>query len=97
MIVDLHTHFVPEQFPPAPASGCEGWPSMQQVEPGRANVMISGRNFRTVTDQCWNASRRLADVQQERADDAQVVSPMPELLSYWCEAEHGRALARHVN
>lgn len=96
MIVDLHTHFVPRDFPPAPA-GCDRWPSMDHFEPGRARVMLGTTPFRTVTDQCWNVERRVADIQAEDADNAQVVSPMPELLSYWFAPADTLTLARHVN
>ena len=55
MIIDVHTHIVPEHFPSVgtrPAGHC--WPSMDHVEPGTANVMIAGRNFRTVLERCWD-------------------------------------------
>ncbi len=58
--------------------------------------MIAGKNFRTVTDQNWSATRRLEDMAAEGVD-AQVLSPMPELLSYWLTAEDALDLGRHVN
>jgi aminocarboxymuconate-semialdehyde decarboxylase len=93
MIIDLHTHIVPERFP---KSSVDRWPSMDHFEPGRAKVMISGENFRTVTDQCWSHTRRIADMGQEGAD-AQVISPMPELLSYWFSPKDGLDMARYTN
>jgi aminocarboxymuconate-semialdehyde decarboxylase len=93
MIIDLHTHIVPEHFPP---STVDRWPSMDHFEPGRAKVMISGNNFRTVTEQCWSHSRRIADLEKEGAG-AQVISPMPELLSYWFKPQDGLAMARYTN
>jgi len=77
VIVDLHTHIVPEQFPD---SVVERWPHMEHIEPGRANVMIAGKNFRTVRDVCWHPAKRAAEMENEGAD-AQAISPMPELLS----------------
>ena len=96
MIIDLHTHIVPDRFPPAAAGASERWPSMDHFEPGHAKVMIGGRNFRTVADVCWDAQRRAADFTAEGAD-AQVISPMPELLSYWFHAAAGLEMARYVN
>jgi len=93
MIIDLHTHIVPEQFP---TKAVNRWPSMDHFEPGRAKVMIAGQNFRTVTEQCWSHTRRVADLAKEGAD-AQVISPMPELLSYWFAPEDGLEMARYVN
>ncbi len=69
---------------------------MEHFEPGRARVMIAGANFRTVTDQCWSRARRLRDIDDEGVD-RQVLSPMPELLSYWFSPEDGLEMARHVN
>ncbi len=96
MIVDLHTHLVPEHFPQAAGRGSGRWPSMDHFEPGRAKVTIAGANFRTVTDQCWSRARRSADLPLEGVD-AQVVSPMPELLSYWFSPADGLDMSRYVN
>lgn len=97
MIIDLHAHIVPERFPPAGNRASSGrWPSLDHFEPGKARVMIAGKNFRTVTDQNWSAARRLEDMAAEGVD-AQALSPMPELLSYWLTAEDSLDLGRHVN
>lgn len=93
MIVDLHAHIVPEQFP---KSGVDRWPSMDHVEATRANVMIAGRNFRTVRDVCWNHTIRSEEMTRE-GTDAQVISPMPELLSYWFKPQDGLDMARYTN
>ena len=69
---------------------------MDHFEAGRARVTIADRNFRTVTDQCWSHTRRVADLAKEGAD-AQVISPMPELLSYWFAPKDGLDMARYVN
>ena len=60
------------------------------------SVMIDGKNFRTVTDECWDIERRQeAMARMEIA--RQVLSPMPELLSYWLPLEDALPLTRHVN
>src|SRR5579859_3677567 len=96
MIVDLHTHIVPENFPDAAGRGGGRWPSMAHNQPGRADVMISGKNFRTVRDVCWHPSIRASESKKEGAD-AQVISPMPEILSYWFTSQDGLDMARYVN
>ncbi|HEX6512033.1 MAG TPA: amidohydrolase family protein, partial [Chloroflexota bacterium] len=93
MILDLHTHIVPERFPP---SSVDRWPSMDHAEPGRANVMISGKNFRTVRDVCWHPAKRAEEIVHEGAD-AQAISPMPELLAYWFKPQDGLDMSRYVN
>jgi aminocarboxymuconate-semialdehyde decarboxylase len=97
VIIDMHTHIVPENFPEAgQRASADRWPWMDHTEPGRANVMIAGRNFRTVTDQCWSHTRRTSDLGVEGAD-MQVISPMPELLSYWFTPDDGLDMARFLN
>ena len=97
MIIDVHTHIVPEEFPPVGnrAAGNQ-WPYMDHTELGKANVMIAGRNFRTVLSKCWDVSRRISDMPTEGVD-RHVLSPMPELLAYNLPAEDGRDLSRHLN
>ena len=97
MLIDMHAHVVPEHFPPAAGrDSAARWPRMDHTEPGRANVMIEGRNFRTIHSGNWNAERRLADMDAHGAD-AEAISPMPELLSYWFTPRDGVDMCRHLN
>ena len=97
MVVDIHTHFVPEQFPAmGDRPGGDRWPQMNRVDAHTGQVMISGRNFRTVTDECWSVEVRLKDM-DEVGVSRQAVSVMPELLTYWAEAPHARDFGRHLN
>jgi aminocarboxymuconate-semialdehyde decarboxylase len=58
--------------------------------------MIKGSVYRTVSDGCWSVPRRI-----ENMDDArvarQVLSPMPELLSYWLPLADAKAMIRYLN
>lgn len=97
MIIDLHTHVVPDVFPDGSGRESAGrWPSMDRFEPDRARVMIAGKSFRTVTNQCWSVERRLGDIVQEGVD-RQVISPMPELFAYWFSPADGLDMCRYVN
>jgi aminocarboxymuconate-semialdehyde decarboxylase len=97
MVVDIHTHFVPEQFPPMEGrAGGDRWPQMNRVDAHTGHVMISGRNFRTVTDECWSAEVRLAEMDAVGVR-RQAVSVMPELLTYWAEPAEARDFSRHLN
>jgi len=97
MLIDMHAHVVPEHFPSAAGrDSAARWPRMDHTEPGRANVMIEGRNFRTIHSGNWNAERRLADMDAHGAD-AEAISPMPELLSYWFTPRDGVDMCRHLN
>jgi len=60
------------------------------------HVMISGKVYRTVSDRCWSASRRIEDL-ADMGLALQAISPMPELLSYWMEARDAAGLLRYIN
>ena len=94
--IDMHTHFVPRDFPAY--GGTEAtcpWPSMAHAG-SSANVMINGTNYRTVPDTSWDGAKRIAEM-DATGIRRHVVSPMPELLSYWMTPPDGAALIAHVN
>lgn len=97
--IDIHTHVVPFAFPeragfdPAIAD----WPSMAAASScGHRNVMIAGKVYRTVAPSAWDAQVRWQDM-EEMGIGAQVLSPMPELLSYWMEPKAASELLRYLN
>lgn len=96
--IDIHTHIVPARFPEyAGRHANVRWPSMAPAHDcHHCNVMIAGKVFRTVSDHSWSLERRLEVMEAARVE-CQVLSPMPELLSYWLEPEDAESLGRHVN
>jgi len=97
MLIDMHAHVIPETFPPAAGrASARRWPAMDHFEPGLARVMIAGENFRTVHSGNWDVERRLRDMEASGVD-AEAVSPLPELLSYWFTAQDGLDFCRYVN
>ena len=98
-VVDAHAHIVPAHFPelgerrgrPAP-----GWPSMVPLDDGRARMVIEGREFRTLDRAYFDLDARLALMDREKIG-MQVVSPLPELLGYWLQADIAIELARLTN
>lgn len=96
-VTDIHTHVVPEHFPAYLGKHINvPWPSTVEAQACHRHVMISGSVYRTVSNQCWNAPQRLADM-DTLGIERQVLSPMPELLSYWLEPEDGAHLCRYLN
>lgn len=96
--IDIHAHIVPQNFPADPSGGKNNrWPSMQcdAKDPSRATVMIGGKPFRPVDERCWNVDARLATMAEDGVD-IQVLSPMPELLSYWFNVEETVVMGRHL-
>jgi aminocarboxymuconate-semialdehyde decarboxylase len=96
--IDIHTHIVPAEFPAyAGKHGGAHWPQMAATHDcHHKNVMIDGKNFRTVSDECWDIERR-AEAMAHMGIARQVLSPMPELLSYWLPLDDAQPLIRHVN
>ena len=69
------------------------------MAPGEAchrHVMLSGKVYRTVSDRSWDGGARCLDMEAQRVR-RQVLSPMPELLSYWLDAADGAAMCRYLN
>ena len=95
--IDIHTHIVPEKFPPQAGKGRDvPWPSMADAHACHKHVMISGKVYRTVSDGSWSVPRRIADMGEMRVT-RQAISPMPELLSYWLPLDDATTLVRHLN
>src|SRR5205085_3916692 len=73
------------------------WPSMAPADSAcDRHVMIDGRVYRTVPDASWDGKRRIEQMTGMGVTH-QVVSPMPELLSYWLEPDDALALTRFMN
>lgn len=95
--IDIHNHIVPEGFPVvSPSCGGGRWPSVVHGEDGAATIMVAGKAYRRIDSRSWDTARRRQDMDEERVD-IHVLSPMPELLSYWFDPADGRAMAQHVN
>ena len=100
--IDIHTHIVPAEFPAYAGKhvtefGGKQWPQMCTAHDcHHKKVMIDGKNFRTVTDECWDIERR-KEAMTRMGIARQVLSPMPELLSDWLPLEDAVPLTRHVN
>jgi aminocarboxymuconate-semialdehyde decarboxylase len=97
MRVDFHTHIIPENFTKLTKrfSG-EKWPTLERTCACGANIMVAGKVFREVTDQVWDAEKRIKDMEREGVD-MQVLSPIPVTFSYWAPAEEAEILARVQN
>ena len=95
--IDVHTHVVPAHLPdPVAAFGDIAWPSIQHTDNCHAKVIIQGKNYRDIENACWDVPRRTAEMTGMDVG-CQVLSPMPELLSYWLPAKPAQILARHIN
>jgi aminocarboxymuconate-semialdehyde decarboxylase len=96
-LIDVHTHVVPERFPAYAGRHADTrWPAMVPAQPCHRHMMVAGAVYRTVSHQCWDCQVRAQDMERSGVT-RQVLSPMPELLSYWMPAEDGAAMCRFLN
>ena len=96
-LIDVHAHVVPRDFPthPAPDTNLR-WPCMCHGENHSATVTIGDKPFREIDHRSWDAKIRIEDMDRSGVS-MQALSPMPELLSYWFDADHGLQMCRWMN
>lgn len=92
-VIDVHTHVVPDGWP---RLGAPGDPWLRRDSVSEATIMLGDREFRRVTDACWNADTRLADMDADGVD-AQVVLPTPVFFGYDREPADGARVAAIFN
>lgn len=77
-VIDVHTHVVPSGWP---ALGSPDDPWLRMDSSTAATIMLGDREFRRITDACWHADTRLADMDADGID-MQVVLPTPVFFGY---------------
>ena len=97
MLIDFHSHFIPGSFPELPVGIEEpAWPRLVRDGEKEGTMFVGARKFRAFGDVYWNVSRRLA-VMDAAGLDMQVMSPLPETLSYWLDAAAAAVLTDAMN
>lgn len=95
--VDLHTHILPKHWPDLQKKyGYSGWISLDHFSQTQANMMLDGKNFRTIDCNCWSSEQRLKEM-SETSVDVQVLSTVPVMFSYWAKPQDCLDLARYLN
>ena len=91
MLIDLHAHAIPAEFPAA-----EGWPTMEPAGAGGERLFAFGPVRYTAQRDWFDAEQRLAAMAASGVT-AEVISPFPPLLNYRLPARSGRDLGRWIN
>lgn len=95
--VDIHTHMLPERWPDLRERyGYGGFVNIEHDGCGCADLLIDGKPFRKVKQNCWDPATRLAECDQFGIN-VQVLSTVPVMFSYGAKAEDGHDLARLLN
>lgn len=96
-IIDFHAHIVPREYPVCPPGIVEpAWPRMEVVDDRSSRMVIDGRQFRVFESFYWDAGQRIEQMDQHGID-LEVLSPLPELLSYWLDADAAVVLTDFMN
>lgn len=97
LTIDLHTHILPESWPDLAARYGPGrWVSLDHHAPCRARMLVGGKVFREIEDNCWNPRRRLEECDRDGVQ-VQVLSTVPVMFSYWAPPQHALDLSRLLN
>lgn len=95
--IDAHSHVTPLALPAAPGEAAKDrWPCMRCGGTDRATMMVGDKPFRELDARSWDAGRRIEDMDRDGVA-MQLLSPMPELLSYWLDPADAALLCDAAN
>lgn len=97
MIIDMHSHFVPETWPDlAERFGTPDWPSIRHDGGGKGMLMVGEKEFRPVYAALWDASVRLEEMDRHGID-VQIFCQTPFLFQYHRPPEQAADVATLFN
>jgi aminocarboxymuconate-semialdehyde decarboxylase len=79
--LDMHSHFFPREWEDLGRRFGGDWPWMKHLGDGKAMVMLGDREFRPVYSACWDAAKRLEEMDRDGVD-LQVMCSTPVLFAY---------------
>lgn len=95
-VIDIHSHFIPARFPERPPSLDEAaWPRLVPTPDG-ATMFVGETRFRDFGSYYWDVKGRIATLDANGVA-VQVISPLPELFSYWLHPVAGAILTDAMN
>ncbi len=95
--IDIHTHIIPADLPDLKKKyGYNGFISLDHHKPCCARMLIDGKFFREVQDNCWDPDVRLKDCEKHNIN-VQVLSTIPVMFSYWAKPADALDLSMLLN
>ena len=95
-VVDIHSHFYPDNIPDLSARFGGKWPGFRHTEPGRGMITLGNKDYRPVYEACWNPALRLEEMDRDGID-IQVMCATPLLFAYGKPAGQALECARLFN
>ena len=95
--IDIHTHIIPADLPDLKKKyGYNGFISLDHHKPCCARMLIDGKFFREIQDNCWDPDVRLKDCEKHNIN-VQVLSTIPVMFSYWAKPADALDLSMLLN
>ena len=95
-VVDIHSHFYPDNIPDLSARFGGDWPGFRHTEPGKGMITLGNKDYRPVYEACWNPALRLEEMDRNGID-IQIMCATPLLFAYEKPAHQALECARLLN